>query len=82
MAKQLSNQVLEYLDKHNEANSLDLSTELGEHHDLIIGAIKSLQTFDDVSLFKLIIRKLLYAAEYLIFNLICTCWITCKINVK
>ncbi|XP_032678902.1 phenylalanine--tRNA ligase alpha subunit isoform X2 [Odontomachus brunneus] len=58
MAKLLSNQVLEYLDKHNEANSLDLSTELGEHHDLVIGAIKSLQTFDDLITVKPTVKKI------------------------
>lgn len=55
MTKQVSEKILEYLDKHNEANSLDLSTKLGEHHDLvIIGAIKSLQTYDDVSFLRLL----------------------------
>lgn len=55
MAKQLSNQILEYLSKTEQTNSLDLSTKLGQPHDLVIGAIKSLQTFDHVSLLKHIV---------------------------
>ncbi|XP_014480700.1 PREDICTED: phenylalanine--tRNA ligase alpha subunit isoform X2 [Dinoponera quadriceps] len=57
MAKQLSSKILDYLNKHNEVNSLDLSTELGEHHDLVIGAIKSLQTFDDLIAVKPAVKR-------------------------
>lgn len=51
MAKQLTDRILEYLDKHNETNSLDLVNEFKTDHQKIIGAIKSLETIPDVSLF-------------------------------
>lgn len=50
MAKQLADRILEYLDKHGAANSLDLVDEFQEDHQKVIGAIKSLETIDDVSL--------------------------------
>ncbi|XP_011138815.2 phenylalanine--tRNA ligase alpha subunit isoform X2 [Harpegnathos saltator] len=57
MVKQLPNRILEYLDQHNEVNSLDLSTELGENHDLVIGAINSLLTFDNLITTKPAIKR-------------------------
>jgi len=45
----LADRILEYLDKHGEANSLDLVNEFQEDHQKIIGAIKSLETIGDVS---------------------------------
>lgn len=50
MAKQLTDQILEYLDRHDETNSLDLANEFQEDHQKIIGAIKSLETMDNVRL--------------------------------
>lgn len=55
MAKQLTDQILEYLDSHDETNSLDLADEFQEDHQKIIGAIKSLETMDNVR-FILIIK--------------------------
>ena len=49
MAKQLTEQILDYLNKHGEVNSLYLSEVFKENHQKIIGAIKSLETLDDVS---------------------------------
>ncbi|KAL0121734.1 hypothetical protein PUN28_006895 [Cardiocondyla obscurior] len=46
MAKQLTDQILEYLDAHGEANSLDLADKFQENHQKIVGAIKSLETID------------------------------------
>lgn len=50
MTKQLTDRILEYLEKRGETNSLDLANEFREDHQKIIGAIKSLETVDDVSL--------------------------------
>lgn len=50
MAKQLTDQILEYLDRHDETNSLDLANEFQKDHQKIIGAIKSLETMDNVRL--------------------------------
>lgn len=50
MAKQLTDRILAYLDRHDETNSLDLADEFQEDHQKIIGAIKSLETMDNVSL--------------------------------
>lgn len=75
MAKQLSSQILEYIDQNNETNSLDLSTELGQPHDLVIGAIKSLQTFDNVSLPK-VFAYCYGLSLHFIFNS------TCALHVK
>lgn len=49
MATELMEKVLEYLAKHDEIDSLDLAKHFGVDHQRIIGAIKSLQAFDDVS---------------------------------
>lgn len=60
MAKQLSDQILEYLSVHSETNSVDLADKFREDHQKIIGAIKSLETFDDVSSADQIILLILY----------------------
>lgn len=51
MARHLADRILEYLNAHGETNSLDLADEFQEDHQKIVGAIKSLETVDDVSLF-------------------------------
>ncbi|XP_053986444.1 phenylalanine--tRNA ligase alpha subunit isoform X1 [Hylaeus volcanicus] len=48
MAKQLADKILEYLDEHEEVNSLDLADIFKENHQKIIGAIKSLETLDEL----------------------------------
>ncbi|XP_078035262.1 phenylalanine--tRNA ligase alpha subunit isoform X2 [Augochlora pura] len=48
MAKQLSDQILDYLAEHGEVSSLTLADIFKEDHQKIIGAIKSLQTVDDL----------------------------------
>ena len=48
MAKQLTDRILEYLASHDETNSLDLADEFQEDHQKIIGAIKSLETMDNL----------------------------------
>ncbi|XP_011260087.1 phenylalanine--tRNA ligase alpha subunit isoform X2 [Camponotus floridanus] len=57
MAKQLTDQILEYLDKHDETNSLDLANEFQEDHQKIIGAIKSLETMDNLIMVKPISKR-------------------------
>ncbi|XP_070171258.1 phenylalanine--tRNA ligase alpha subunit isoform X1 [Polyergus mexicanus] len=57
MAKQLTDQILEYLDSHNETNSLNLADEFQEDHQKIIGAIKSLETMDNLIMVKPISKK-------------------------
>nr|XP_012229359.1 PREDICTED: probable phenylalanine--tRNA ligase alpha subunit isoform X1 [Linepithema humile] len=57
MAKQLTDRILEYLEKHGETNSLDLANEFQEDHQKIIGAIKSLETVDDLITVKPISKK-------------------------
>lgn len=49
MAKQLTDQILDYLDKHGEINSLHLAEIFKENHQKIIGAIKSLEALGEVS---------------------------------
>lgn len=51
MARQLADRILEYLGAHGETNSLDLADEFREDHQKIVGAIKSLETVDNVSFF-------------------------------
>lgn len=48
MAKELADEILKYLAENNEANSLDLANIFKEDHQKIVGAIKSLQTLDDL----------------------------------
>ncbi|KAK0093271.1 hypothetical protein PV326_013917 [Microctonus aethiopoides] len=48
MTSELVENILLYVEKNNEANSLDLVNVLNEDHQKIIGAIKSLQTLDNV----------------------------------
>ncbi|KAG7208281.1 hypothetical protein KM043_014524 [Ampulex compressa] len=48
MAKQLADKILEYLDKHDRVNSLDLVNIFDEDHQKVIGAIKSLKTAGDL----------------------------------
>ncbi|KAK1130700.1 hypothetical protein K0M31_018813 [Melipona bicolor] len=57
MAKQLTEQILDYLNKHEEVNSLHLSEVFKENHQKIIGAIKSLETLDDLITTKQITDK-------------------------
>ena len=52
MASYLTDRILEYLDTHGETNSLYLADILQEDHQKIVGAIKSLETIHDVSLFQ------------------------------
>lgn len=49
MAKQLSDQILDYIDKHGKLNSLYLAEVFKENHQKIIGAIKSIEALGDVS---------------------------------
>lgn len=49
MSKQLTDRILEYLADHGETNSLNLADEFQDDHQKVIGAIKSLETIDDVS---------------------------------
>ncbi|CAG0897616.1 unnamed protein product [Darwinula stevensoni] len=48
MAADLSEHLLHYLDEHESFNSLNLAEELGEDHQRIVGAIKSLQSLGNV----------------------------------
>ncbi|XP_012522681.2 phenylalanine--tRNA ligase alpha subunit isoform X2 [Monomorium pharaonis] len=48
MAKQLTDRILEYLETHGETNSLDLADAFREDHQKVVGAIKSLETVDDL----------------------------------
>lgn len=57
MAKQLTDKILEYLDSHDETNSLNLADEFQEDHQKIIGAIKSLETIDNLITVKPISKK-------------------------
>lgn len=51
MTNELSEKILEYLSKCDKVNSLDLSNVFQEDHQKVIGAVKSLQTIGNVSLF-------------------------------
>ncbi|XP_011171541.1 phenylalanine--tRNA ligase alpha subunit isoform X2 [Solenopsis invicta] len=57
MARQLTDRILEYLDAHGETNSLDLADEFQEDHQKVVGAIKSLETVDDLITVKPISKK-------------------------
>ncbi|XP_003402687.1 phenylalanine--tRNA ligase alpha subunit isoform X1 [Bombus terrestris] len=57
MAKQLTDQILDYLDKHGEINSLHLAEIFKENHQKIIGAIKSLEALGELITTKQIIDK-------------------------
>ncbi|CAK9823555.1 Phenylalanine--tRNA ligase alpha subunit B [Anthophora retusa] len=48
MAKQLTDQILDYLDQYGEVNSLHLAEIFKEDHQKIIGAIKSLEAIGDL----------------------------------
>ena len=48
MTKELTDKILNYLDEHEEVNSLDLAEILKENHQKIVGAIKSLETVGDL----------------------------------
>ncbi|XP_076162616.1 phenylalanine--tRNA ligase alpha subunit isoform X2 [Ptiloglossa arizonensis] len=48
MSKQLTDKILEYLDKHGQVISSDLAIIFVENHQKIIGAIKSLETIGDL----------------------------------
>ncbi|XP_031832231.1 phenylalanine--tRNA ligase alpha subunit isoform X2 [Nomia melanderi] len=48
MAKQLNDQILDYLEQHGEVNSLVLADIFKENHQKIIGAIKSLEAIGDL----------------------------------
>ncbi|KZC15056.1 PREDICTED: phenylalanine--tRNA ligase alpha subunit [Dufourea novaeangliae] len=48
MAKQLNDQILDYLDEQGEVNSLVLADVFKENHQKIIGAIKSLEAIGDL----------------------------------
>ncbi|KYM94525.1 PREDICTED: phenylalanine--tRNA ligase alpha subunit isoform X2 [Cyphomyrmex costatus] len=57
MAGHLTDRILEYLNAHGETNSLDLADIFQEDHQKIIGAIKSLETVDDLITVKPISQK-------------------------
>ncbi|XP_011879338.1 PREDICTED: probable phenylalanine--tRNA ligase alpha subunit isoform X2 [Vollenhovia emeryi] len=57
MARQLTDRILEYLAAHGETTSLDLADEFQEDHQRIVGAIKSLETVDDLIAAKPISKK-------------------------
>lgn len=65
MSRQLTDRILEYLEKHGETNSLDLADEFQEDHQKIIGAIKSLETVDDVNL----INRMPFKIVFLIISM-------------
>jgi len=48
MSKPLTEQILEYLVHTDRVSSLQLSKELEENHQKIVGAIKSLQSVGEV----------------------------------
>ncbi|CAL7938970.1 unnamed protein product [Xylocopa violacea] len=48
MAKELTDQILEYLNEHEEVNSLRLAEIFEKDHQIVIGAIKSLEAIDDL----------------------------------
>nr|XP_033339297.1 phenylalanine--tRNA ligase alpha subunit isoform X1 [Megalopta genalis] len=48
MAKQLSDQILDYLAEHGKVSSLTLADIFKENHQKIIGAIKSLESIGDL----------------------------------
>ncbi|CAD6224792.1 GSCOCG00005555001-RA-CDS [Cotesia congregata] len=49
MTSELAENILLHVEKNGETNSLDLVNVFNEDHQKIIGAIKSLQTLDNVS---------------------------------
>ncbi|XP_011638356.1 phenylalanine--tRNA ligase alpha subunit isoform X1 [Pogonomyrmex barbatus] len=57
MAKHLADQILEYLNTHDETNSLELADKFQEDHQKIVGAIKSLETVDNLITVKPISKK-------------------------
>ncbi|XP_029156607.1 phenylalanine--tRNA ligase alpha subunit-like isoform X2 [Nylanderia fulva] len=57
MAKQLTDRILEYLDSYDDTDSLDLAEKFQEDHQKIIGAIKSLETMDNLIIVKPISKK-------------------------
>ncbi|PBC26116.1 phenylalanine--tRNA ligase alpha subunit isoform X1 [Apis cerana] len=57
MAKQLTDQILDYIDKHGKLNSLYLAEVFKENHQKIIGAIKSIEALGDLISTKQIIDK-------------------------
>ncbi|XP_011685292.1 PREDICTED: probable phenylalanine--tRNA ligase alpha subunit isoform X2 [Wasmannia auropunctata] len=57
MARNLADRILEYLNTHGATNSLDLADEFQEDHQKIVGAIKSLETVDDLITVKPISKK-------------------------
>ncbi|XP_066587999.1 phenylalanine--tRNA ligase alpha subunit [Prorops nasuta] len=57
MAKSLTEKILEYLSQNYEANSLDLAKLFNEEHQKIIGAIKSLETVEDLITLKQISQQ-------------------------
>ena len=44
----LAESVLQYLDKNEKADTIDLAITLNEDHQKVVGAVKSLQAFGDV----------------------------------
>ena len=50
MANALAEKILEYLGNHENVHSLELVGIIDNDHQKIIGAIKSLENFPDVSL--------------------------------
>ncbi|XP_047363765.1 phenylalanine--tRNA ligase alpha subunit isoform X2 [Vespa velutina] len=48
MAKELADDILKYLSKNGEVNSLDLAEIFNEDHQKIVGAIKSLEALGDL----------------------------------
>jgi hypothetical protein len=49
MVSELMENILKYLNNHDKADSLDLSKYFNVDHQKVVGAIKSLQAFENVS---------------------------------
>lgn len=47
---ELKEQILDFLSKHDQTDSLDLAKNFGVDHQTVIGAIKSLENIEGVSL--------------------------------
>jgi phenylalanyl-tRNA synthetase alpha chain len=57
MASDLSEKVLQYLDGHENIDTLHLAELLSVDHQKVIGAVKSLQALGDVSVAERIIFR-------------------------
>lgn len=48
MQLELTEQILNYIDEHDKADTLDLAAEFGEDHQKVVGALKSIQAHGDL----------------------------------